>query len=107
MELDLFVALLPSPSSNIEAWAIWQVTPFRFAPAFKALGCVNIADYVMIIISTRSATRFQLSDFELNDFKISDHLPKTFGLKTFSQVTKFNNPNDFRSHGIKPSDHLS
>ena len=59
----LSVASLPSPSSNIEAWPYG--TSLRFASLLHLghYGYESIADYVTIIISTKSDTRFQLSEF--------------------------------------------
>ena len=37
---------------------------------------MNIADYVIKTVSTKSATRFHHSDFQSNGFKPSDHLSR-------------------------------
>ena len=73
-----------------------------FAPAFRAQGYVNIAEYVISKISTESVTRFQLSDFKQNDFKSNDIYSRHLTFKKLGQkVTNCVRPNDFR-----PSDHL-
>ena len=66
---------------------------------------MSIGDYVLIILSTETATRFQLREFKPNGIKPSDHLPEVFDLKK-GQVTKCIKPIDFKPNDNNPSDYI-
>ena len=59
-------------------------------------GYVNIADFAIIKISTKSATRFLFKDFQPNYLKPSDHYPRHLALKTkrSDQMHKPNEPSE-------------
>ena len=74
--LFVFVSSLPAPSSDIETWPHGTSLGFNSLQHLEHKGYANVADYDIILLSTKCVTRSQLSDFNPNDVKPSDNFPR-------------------------------